>query len=81
MRIDNSKAFTLWFLSLIFAPVFHTLSFGVLITQTNILTDIEFVSDKSSKDDNNKDQVYQEDHGSTEDECSLTSSSDDEDYR
>ena len=45
LRVDYSRVFVLWFTCLVFLPVFHTLSFGVLISQTSILNHIEVVSD------------------------------------
>ncbi len=85
MRTDNSRAFTAWFVCLIFIPVFHTLSFGVLISQTSILTYIEVISDEKPQD-NKKEKTnnvkWQEEEDEEQDEdCSLTTSSDDEDYR
>ena len=45
LRVDYSRVFALWFTCLVFLPVFHTLSFAVLISQTSILNHIEVVSD------------------------------------
>ena len=81
-RIDNSRAFALWFACLIFIPVFHTLSFGLLISHTNILNYIEVVSDEKIETPKKKNDIEKvEDEESDSEACSLTSSSDDDEYR
>ncbi len=87
LRVDYSRVFALWFICLVFLPVFHTLSFSVLISQTSILNHIEVVSDEKPKKNDKVASLMgkkaQEEEGSDDEgeACSLTSSSDDEEYR
>ena len=86
LRVDYSRVFALWFTCLVFLPVFHTLSFVVLISQTSILNHIEVVSDEKPKKNDKVASLMsqEEEEGGSDGEgeaCSLTSSSDDEEYR